>query len=185
MLRQRRMDCVLSKRPTRMSTKKPSRIVLVMVDDDEDDCLLVEAALYEALLKCDFRCVENGLDMVDYLHRRGRFIEPESSPRPDIILLDLNMPKMNGRDLLKVVKNNTEFRSIPVIVLTTSAAEEDVAFCYDLGANTYITKQRSFEGLLASIKVIKEYWLETATLPPRKDLPKAKRKTPPPHSSGN
>ncbi len=152
-----------------------------MVDDDEDDCLLVEAALYEALLKCDFHCVENGIEMMDYLHRRGRFIEPESSPRPDIILLDLNMPKMSGRDVLQELKTNPKYRSIPVIILTTSANDDDVLFCYNLGANTYIVKQRSFEGLLNSIRVIKEYWLETATLPPREDPPKDKRKYIPGH----
>lgn len=152
-----------------------SRIVLVMVDDDEDDCLLVEAALFEAYLKCDFYCVKDGLEVMDYLLRRGRYQNPDSSPRPDIILLDLNLPGMNGREVLQKLKGDQRFRSIPVIVLTTSNHEEDIAFCYDIGANTYIVKEHSFAGLLAAVKVAKEYWLDTATLPPRGDFPARKK----------
>ena len=153
-----------------MNHKTVNRIVLVMVDDDEDDCLLVEAALYEAYLKCDFYCVKDGLEVLDYLNRRGSFHDPESSPRPDIILLDLNLPSMSGREVLQKLKTDQRFRSIPVIILTSSNQEEDVTFCYDTGANTYIIKEPSFAGLLAAIKVVKEYWLETATLPPRGDF---------------
>jgi len=161
-----------------MQNKPVSRIVLVMVDDDEDDCLLVEAALYEALLKCDFRCVEDGLEMMDYLNNRGRFGELGAAPRPDIILLDLNMPRMNGLAVLQELKTNPRFRAIPVIILTTSREDEDVIACYDLGANTYITKQPSFEGLVAALKSFREYWLETATLPQRSDPAKKKKDKP-------
>jgi CheY-like chemotaxis protein len=157
-----------------MNHKTVNRIVLVMVDDDEDDCLLVEAALYEAYLKCDFFCVKDGLQVMDYLNRRGSYQDPESSPRPDIILLDLNLPSMSGREVLQKLKTDEHFRSIPVIILTTSSHEEDISFCYDTGANTYIIKESSFAGLLAAIKVVKEYWLETATLPPRGDFPTRK-----------
>jgi two-component system response regulator len=158
-----------------MNHKTVNRIVLVMVDDDEDDCLLVEAALYEALFKCDFYCVMDGLEVLDYLNRRGLYHDPDSSPRPDIILLDLNLPSMSGREVLRKLKLDQRFRSIPVIILTTSSSEEDINFCYDVGANTYIIKEPSFAGLLAAIKVVKEYWLETATLPPRGDFPTRKR----------
>ncbi len=154
-----------------MNLKPVNRIVLVMVDDDEDDCLLVEAALYEAFLKCDFHCVQDGMEMLNYLNRLGQYSDPHLSPRPDIILLDLNMPKMNGRDVLQKVKTDPRFRAIPVIILTTSTLEEDVSFCYDMGANTYIVKDSSFGGLLAAMKVIKTYWMETATLPPKGDVP--------------
>lgn len=140
-----------------------------MVDDDEDDCILVEAALYESLFKCEFHCVEDGLEMHDYLNRTGRYLDPAVSPRPDIILLDLNMPKMNGREVLRRIKSDERFRSIPVIILTTSREEDDIVFCYAAGANTYIVKQPSFDGLLSAVKVIREYWLEIATLPPNKD----------------
>ena len=161
-----------------MGNRQVNRIVLVMVDDDEDDCLLVEAALYEALLKCDFHCVEDGMQMMDYLNIRGRFREPGSAPRPDIILLDLNMPRMNGMTVLRQLKTDPRFRAIPVIILTTSREDEDVIACYDLGGNTYITKQPSFEGLVSSLKSFREYWLETATLPPKSDPTKSKKKQP-------
>jgi two-component system, response regulator len=153
-----------------MNHKAVNRIVLVMVDDDEDDCLLVEAALYEALLKCDFHCVKDGLTVLDYLNRRGAYIDPDSSPRPDLILLDLNLPRMSGREVLKKLKSDQRFRSIPIIILTTSSHEEDISFCYEMGANTYIVKEPSFAGLLTAIRVVKEYWMETATLPPRGDF---------------
>jgi len=158
-----------------MNHKTVNRIVLVMVDDDEDDCLLVEAALYEAYLKCDFHCVKDGLQVLDYLNRQGHYQDPDTSPRPDLILLDLNLPRMSGREVLQKLKTDQRFRSIPVIILTTSSQEEDIAFCYDMGANTYIIKEPSFAGLLAAIRVVKEYWLETATLPPRGDFPARKK----------
>jgi len=150
-----------------MNQRTTNRLVLVMVDDDEDDCLLVEAALYEAYLKCDFHCVKDGPAVLDYLNRSGCYEEPGSSPRPDLILLDLNLPRMSGREVLQKLKSDKRFRSIPIIILTTSSDERDIALCYDMGANTYIIKEHSFTGLLASIKVVKEYWLETVTLPPR------------------
>lgn len=158
-----------------MNHKTVNKIVLVMVDDDEDDCLLVEAALYKAYLKCDFHCVKDGLQVLDYLNRSGSYEDAESSPRPDLILLDLNLPSMSGREVLQKLKADQRFRAIPVIILTTSSHEEDVVFCYDAGANTYIIKEPSFEGLLATVKVVKEYWLETATLPPRGNLPIRKK----------
>ncbi len=153
-----------------MNHKPVKKIVLVMVDDDEDDCLLVEAALYEAYFKCDFRCVRDGLEMFDYLNRCGLYRDPGIAPRPDIILLDLKLPRMDGREVLQKLKSDYRFRSIPVIVLTTSSLEEDVTLCYDMGANTYLVKDGSFAGLRAALKVVKNYWLETVTLPPRGDI---------------
>jgi CheY-like chemotaxis protein len=140
-----------------------------MVDDDEDDCFLVEAALYEAYLKCDFRCVQDGPEMLDYLNRRGRYRDPESAPRPDLILLDLNLPGMNGRVVLQKLKSDERFRTIPIIILTTSNMDEDIAFCYNMGANTYIIKETSFSGLRSILKILKDYWLDTVTLPPREE----------------
>jgi two-component system response regulator len=147
--------------------KQVKKVVLVMVDDDEDDCFLVEAALREACFNCTFRCVNDGLEMIDYLSRNGHYQDSEAAPMPDIILLDLNMPRMNGRQVLKQLKADSRFRAIPVIILTTSSDEEDVRACYELGANSYITKGASFDGILSIIKSIHEYWLEIATLPPR------------------
>lgn len=165
-----------SKRPKTDSARLPSekkvhkqakRVVLVMVDDDEDDCILVEAALKDACFNCTFRCIQDGREMMDYLQGIGRYENPKAAPFPDLILLDLNMPKMNGRQVLKQLKTDPRFRMIPVIILTTSSDLQDVKFCYDLGANSYIIKQSSFDGLRSAIEIIKEYWLEVATLPPK------------------
>ncbi len=150
---------ILSKRSDR------DRVVLVMVDDDEDDCLLVDEALKMACNGCTFRCVRDGTEMMDYLHRVGGYKNPESSPVPDIILLDLNMPRMGGREVLRRLKTDPRFRGIPVIILTTSRELEDVKVCYDLGANSYITKQSNFEELVSAVKTLTEYWVEIATLP--------------------
>ena len=147
--------------------KLMKKVVLVMVDDDEDDCVLVEAALKEARMNCTFRCMRDGVDMLNYLQRKGPYGEGESAPSPDLILLDLNMPKMNGREVLGRLKSDERFRSIPVIVLTTSKDNEDVRACYDLGANSYVTKQPSFEGLLSAMATLMDYWLTVATLPPQ------------------
>ena len=154
-----------------MNLKAANRIVLVMVDDDEDDCLLVEAALYEAYLKCDFRSLRDGAEMLDYLNRTGSYQDPESSPRPDMIFLDLNLPRISGRTVLKTLKSDARFRSIPVIILTTSNQDEDIDYCYDAGANTYILKKASFAGLRAALEVVRNYWLKEATLPPKGDIP--------------
>jgi CheY-like chemotaxis protein len=147
--------------------KQAQKVVLVMVDDDEDDCYLVEAALKDACFNCTFRCIQDGRDMIDYLERNGQYLDAKAAPYPDLILLDLNMPQMNGREVLARLKRDPRFRSIPVIILTTSASTEDVRICYDLGANSYIIKQAHFDGLLSAIQTLKAYWLEVATLPPK------------------
>jgi CheY-like chemotaxis protein len=137
--------------PTRPSGQKEvymqaHKVVLVMVDDDEDDCYLLEAALKDARFNCTFRCVQNGLEIMDYLERSGQYQDPKAAPYPDLIFLDLNLPLMNGREVLARLKTDPRFRSIPVIILTTSCDIEDVKVCYDLGANSYIIKQAHFEG---------------------------------------
>jgi CheY-like chemotaxis protein len=144
------------------------RVVLVMADDDEDDCLVVSEALKLACAGCTFCCVRDGVEMMDYLNRIGPYKNPELSPVPDIILLDLNMPKLSGREVLKRLKTDARFRAIPVIILTTSRELEDVKICYNLGANSYITKQASFDEVVSAMKTLAEYWIEIATLPPRK-----------------
>ncbi len=144
------------------------RVVLVMADDDEDDCLVVSEALKLACNGCTFRCVRDGVEMMDYLNRIGPYKNPEVSPVPDIVLLDLNMPKLSGREVLKRLKTDPRFRAIPVIILTTSRELEDVKICYDLGANSYITKQASFDEVVSAMKTLAEYWTEIATLPLRK-----------------
>ena len=147
------------------------RVVLMMVDDDEDDCLLVQEAIRDACVDCAFHSVQDGAELWDYLNHKGHYGERATAPRPDIILLDLNMPRMDGREVLELLKADRRFRGIPVIILTTSRDSEDVKLCYHLGANSYVTKQSSFEGIVSSIKTIMEYWLEIATLPPNTSEP--------------
>ena len=123
-------------------------------------------ALRDARLHNDLRIAIDGVDLMDYLKRRGRHENPADSPRPGLILLDLNMPRMDGREALAAIKQDPELRSIPVVILTTSKAEEDVVRSYDLGVNSFITKPVTFLGLVEVMKVFSRYWMEIVDLPP-------------------
>lgn len=140
-------------------------ITILLADDDADDRMMAADALEESRLANDLRCVEDGEELMDYLHRRGRFAVPNAAPRPGLILLDLNMPRKDGREALKEIKAEPELRSIPVIVLTTSKAEEDIYRTYDLGVNSFITKPVNFESLVAVMKALGKYWFEIVELP--------------------
>lgn len=135
-------------------------IVILMADDDEDDRLLTRDALVESRVANDLRFVEDGEALMDYLQRRGPYADPANSPRPGLILLDLNMPRKDGREALREIKADPELRRIPVVILTTSKAEEDVYRSYDVGANSYITKPVTFEGLIELMKTLGRYWVE-------------------------
>jgi CheY-like chemotaxis protein len=141
-------------------------ITILLADDDEDDRLMTRDALRDARLHNDLRFVIDGVDLMDYLQRKGRHADPDASPRPGLILLDLNMPRMDGREALEKIKGDPELRSIPVIILTTSKAEEDIVRTYDLGVNSFITKPVTFLGLVDVMKVFTRYWLEIVDLPP-------------------
>ncbi|HHN63733.1 MAG TPA: response regulator [Nitrospirae bacterium] len=136
-----------------------------MADDDEDDCLMAREALEEARICNELRFVKDGEELMDYLRREGRYADPSSSPRPGLILLDLNMPRKDGREALKEIKTDPDLRRIPVVVLTTSKAEEDILKTYDLGVNSFITKPVTFEGLVQVMKTLAEYWLEIVSIP--------------------
>jgi CheY-like chemotaxis protein len=140
-------------------------ITILLADDDADDRMMASDALEESRLANDLRCVEDGEELMDYLHRRGKFAPPNDAPRPGLILLDLNMPRKDGREALKEIKAEPELRSIPVIVLTTSKAEEDIYRTYDLGVNSFITKPVNFESLVAVMKALGKYWFEIVELP--------------------
>ena len=140
-------------------------ITILLADDDADDRMMATDALEESRLANDLRCVEDGEELMDYLHRRGKFAPPNDAPRPGLILLDLNMPRKDGREALKEIKAEPELRSIPVIVLTTSKAEEDIYRTYDLGVNSFITKPVNFESLVAVMKALGKYWFEIVELP--------------------
>jgi len=149
------------------NTRKP--ITILMADDDPDDRALTKEAFAESHVANDLRFVENGEELLDYLHRRGKFTDPASSPWPGIILLDLNMPKKDGREALKEIKSDPRFRGIRVVIMTTSKAEEDVVRSYDLSASSYITKPVTFERLVDVVRTLGKYWLEIVELPPNGD----------------
>lgn len=145
--------------------KHGKKIVILMADDDEDDRMMAKEALEEARLVNVIRFVEDGEELMDYLSRRGTYADADSSPRPGLILLDLNMPKKDGREALKEIKNDPDLRRIPIVVLTTSKAEEDIYRTYDLGVNSFITKPVSFESLVEIMKGLARYWFEIVELP--------------------
>jgi CheY-like chemotaxis protein len=143
-------------------------IVILMADDDADDRLLAKDALAECRLANELHFVENGEELLDYLHRRGKYVNLANSPRPGLILLDLNMPKKDGRESLKEIKDDPRLRTIPVVVLTTSSADTDISRIYELGANSFITKPVSFDSLVEVMKILGRYWFEIVELPARK-----------------
>lgn len=148
------------------SAQKAMPITILMADDDADDRQLTREALEDARLINDIRFVENGEELLDYLHRRGKYAPPAEAPRPGLILLDLNMPRKDGRTVLKELKQDPVLRTIPVVVLTTSKSDEDIYRSYDLGVNSYIVKPVTFEALVDILQTLEKYWFEIVELPP-------------------
>lgn len=140
-------------------------VVILMADDDEDDRLLTQDALKKAKLLNPLRFVADGEELLEYLQRRGRYAPPAEAPFPGVILLDLNMPRMDGREVLAKIKADAALRSIPITVLTTSKAAEDVFRTYDLGVNSFITKPVDFESLVAVMRDFGRYWFQIVELP--------------------
>jgi two-component system response regulator len=136
-----------------------------MADDDADDRKMTKEAFEESRLANDLRFVEDGDELLDYLYRRGKYCNPADSPRPGLILLDLNMPKKDGREALREMKADPKLRTIRVVVMTTSKAEEDIERTYNLSASSYITKPVTFAGLAEVIRTLGRYWLEIVELP--------------------
>ena len=143
-----------------------SPITILMADDDEEDRALTQEALQDSRLANEMRFVVDGQDLMDYLRREGAYRDPGAdAPRPGIILLDLNMPKKDGREALAEIKADPTLRQIPVVVLTTSKDEEDVLKTYDLGVNSFITKPVTFAGLVEVMRTWTRYWFEIVELP--------------------
>lgn len=140
-------------------------IIILMAEDDPDDRMLTKDALQEARLANDMYFVEDGEELMDYLYHRGKYADPKSSPLPGLILLDLNMPRKDGREALKEIKGDHELRQIPIVILTTSKAEEDILRSYDLGVNSFIIKPVTFEALVDVMKTLAKYWFEIVELP--------------------
>jgi CheY-like chemotaxis protein len=141
-------------------------ILILLADDDPDDRKLTQDAFAENRLANMLHCVEDGEELMDYLHRRGKYSRLRGEALPGLILLDLNMPRKDGREALKEIKADPELRRIPIVVLTTSKAEEDIVRTYDLGVNSYVTKPVTFKSLVELIKVLGRYWFEVVELPP-------------------
>jgi CheY-like chemotaxis protein len=144
---------------------KGKPMIILLADDDEEDRMLACDALTESRLLNDIHCVTDGEDLMDYLHRRGKHTMPAEAPRPGLILLDLNMPKKDGREALREIKSDPTLRQIPVVVMTTSKAHEDIFQCYDSGASSFISKPVTFEGLIEVMKELGRYWFEIIDLP--------------------
>ncbi len=148
-------------RPDRLGGK-PRRNVLIMVDDDNDDLFLATEAIDSIAPDVEFRTLHNGLELIDYLNRQGSFASPATAPRPDLVLLDLNMPILDGHATLDMLRKQDEFRDIPIVIFSTSTAPMDIRKSYVGGANTYIAKPQSFDELCEIMQRLSEYWFETA-----------------------
>lgn len=139
--------------------------VILIAEDDEDDRLMLTEAFAELALPNIPIFTQDGQELMDYLHKQGKYQTVEDHPLPSLILLDLNMPRKDGREVIREIKNNQKFRNIPIVVLTTSDAETDIFLAYHMGANSYITKPSRFETLLIALKTLHEYWFNTVSLP--------------------
>ena len=145
--------------------KQRRPITILMADDDPDDRQMTKEAFDESLLANDLRLVEDGVELMDYLLRRGKYTDPASSPRPGLLLLDLHMPRKDGWEALREIKADPELRTLRVIILTTSKAEEDILRGYNLSVASFITKPVTFSSLLEVVQVLGKYWLEIVELP--------------------
>lgn len=149
-------------------TRRP--ITILVADDDADDRKLTQEAFEESRLANDLRFVEDGEELLDYLHQRGKYAGKDV-PLPGLILLDLNMPRKDGREALQEIKADPRLRNIRIIIMTTSKAEQDIVRSYSLSAASYITKPVTFEQLVDVVKTIGKYWLQIVELPPSGDKP--------------
>jgi CheY-like chemotaxis protein len=139
---------------------------ILCAEDDADYRLLTRRAVKASRLENDLRFVEDGEELLDYLHRRGKYADPDSAPRPGLILLDLNLPKKDGREVLEAIKQDPDLRRIPVVILTTSNAQEDVLRTYSLGASSYIRKPVNMTGLVDIMSTLGHYWFRIVELAP-------------------
>lgn len=148
---------------------KDKHIIILIADDDAEDRMLTKEALEESHLTNNMQFVEDGEQLMDYLHHRGKFTDKDKYPTPGLILLDLNMPKKDGREALKEIKADKDLRIIPIVILTTSKAEEDILRTYDLGVNSFITKPVTFSALVDTMQTLSKYWFEIVKLPNPKE----------------
>lgn len=143
-----------------------SPCTILMADDDAEDRVLVREALAKTGLVHNLQCVGDGEELFDYLLHQGRFAGQDTTPRPQLIFLDLKMPKKDGREVLRQLKADPQLRHIPVVVLTTSTADEDIRFSYQAGVNSYLTKPATFRELVELMQSVSHYWFQCVRLPP-------------------
>ncbi len=137
-------------------------INILLVEDNPGDVRLTEEAFRESKIRNQFHAVEDGVEALDFLHQEGKYAD---APHPDVILLDLNLPRKDGREVLEEIKSDEKLQRIPVVVLTTSSAEEDIIRTYNLHANCYINKPVDLEQFLKVVQTINEFWLNIVVLP--------------------
>lgn len=147
--------------------RKAKAAVILLAEDDRGDQELTRRALEEGKIRNDLRVVEDGEEALAYLYRRGKYKDPATSPRPDLLLLDLNLPRVDGRQVLEKVRSDSNLRPMPVVVLTTSRQEEDILRSYELGCNSFITKPADMDQFTRLIRTLDEYWFRTVVLPPK------------------
>ncbi|MFZ2098027.1 MAG: response regulator [Anaerolineales bacterium] len=140
-------------------------VTFLMAEDDPDDRVLIKEAFRENQATNSIHFVKDGVELLDYLRRQDKYTNPADAPAPDLILLDLNMPRKDGREALEEIKTDPHLRHIPVVVLTTSNSEEDIMRSYDVGAAGFITKPVKFGGLVDAIQGLKQYWEQVVRLP--------------------
>ncbi|MCT7985946.1 response regulator [Laspinema sp. A4] len=141
---------------------------ILIANDDSSFCLLIEEAFQEVRANLALFFVEDGEQLLDYLYRRGPYQDPLNSPFPDLLLLDLNMPKLDGREALNEIKSDPILKTIPVVILSSSYHEEDISKCYDAGANSFIVNPLTFDKLAVAMQSLCNYWLSIVALPPKK-----------------
>ena len=145
--------------------------LILMAEDDADDRLLIQDALTESKLPVELRIVPDGQELMDYLLRRDKYAAANASPRPGLVLMDLNMPRKDGREALREIRAHPDLRRLPVIVFTTSKADSDVELLYELGANSFVAKPVAFESLVNVIATMARYWFGIVQLPGPKNSP--------------
>ena len=152
-----------------ISNPRSPAVILVAEDDSGDQILIRESFEASPIVK-RVRMVADGEEALEYLRRFGRYAPPAEAPRPDLILLDLNMPRLGGKEVLTRLKADGDLRTIPVVAFTTSAREEDVVQCYSMGVNSYVQKPTDFDEFQAALRTLEEYWLRVSLFPPRREL---------------
>jgi CheY-like chemotaxis protein len=150
-----------------MPPERRNSTVILLVEDNPVDQELIRRAVEKTDIRKELRIVEDGEEALDYLFRRGKYQAPVTSPRPDLLLLDLNLPRVSGHRVLEEIRADAKLRPMPVLVLTTSRQEKDIIRSYELGCNSFITKPAGFDQLTGLVQAIEKYWFETAVLPPK------------------